>query len=252
MALIEVYVLFGFFLGRLIFREEQFTDAGALLFLGVFRLSLYVLLAVTLPTFQQVFLLILAGTLLIAMDILWVRTNIGVAYLLLLLLVMVVVPSILRAIVAEIPATPNPISAGLSDMSEHVVLLSAIRSQGDYIRLLFVATGFAFILRESTLIIRTVLERISAEPTDEYDEPDEEEYNRGRLIGHLERLLVYFLLIFGYYLGVMFVIGVKSIARYKELQNRNFAEYFLIGTLLSIILAMAAALYVKLQFMLVV
>jgi hypothetical protein len=42
-----------------------------------------------------------------------------------------------------------------------------------------------------------------------------------------------------------FVVAAKGIARFKELENRDFAEYFLIGTMLSIVTAGAIALLVK-------
>ena len=38
-----------------------------------------------------------------------------------------------------------------------------------------------------------------------------------------------------------FVLAAKSFARFKELDKREFAEYVLIGTLISMILAIVAA-----------
>jgi hypothetical protein len=42
---------------------------------------------------------------------------------------------------------------------------------------------------------------------------------------------------FAEYGAVGFVVAAKSLARFKALEDREFAEYFLIGTLASLLLA---------------
>lgn len=59
----------------------------------------------------------------------------------------------------------------------------------------------------------------------------------GRIIGVLERLLVFFLVTQGEWGAVGLVVAAKSIIRFKDLEQRNFAEYYLIGTLTSLLLA---------------
>jgi hypothetical protein len=76
-------------------------------------------------------------------------------------------------------------------------------------------------------------------------EGDGNEYNTGRLIGILERILVYFLVLIGRYEAIGFIMAAKAFTRFKELDNREFAEYVLIGTLLSITLSVATALFIK-------
>ncbi|MEK7269347.1 MAG: hypothetical protein AAB215_00230, partial [Planctomycetota bacterium] len=71
------------------------------------------------------------------------------------------------------------------------------------------------------------------------------EYNRGRIIGLLERLLVFSLVLESQYGAFGLVIATKGLARFKNLDDREFAEYFLIGTMLSIVLAGGIALIVK-------
>jgi hypothetical protein len=39
--------------------------------------------------------------------------------------------------------------------------------------------------------------------------------------------------------------GLNSIARYKELDNKDFAEYYLIGTMLSMLIALFGGLLIK-------
>lgn len=69
--------------------------------------------------------------------------------------------------------------------------------------------------------------------------------SRGRLIGYVERLLVISLTIVGAYPSIAFIIAAKSIARFKQLDDRNWAEYFLLGTLASILLGLALGLLAK-------
>jgi hypothetical protein len=63
---------------------------------------------------------------------------------------------------------------------------------------------------------------------------------RGRAIGSLERALALTLVLLGEYGAVGWIIAAKSLARFKALEEREFAEYFLIGTLASFLLAVLA------------
>ncbi|WP_339238267.1 DUF3307 domain-containing protein [Oceanobacillus sp. FSL W7-1281] len=69
--------------------------------------------------------------------------------------------------------------------------------------------------------------------------------SRGKLIGYLERLLVILLTAAGAYQSIAFIIAAKSIARFKQLNDRNWAEYFLLGTLSSIFLGLVLGLVVQ-------
>ena len=64
-----------------------------------------------------------------------------------------------------------------------------------------------------------------------------EETNKGMFIGILERAMVLTLWITGNPGAIGFVLTAKSIARFKEFDDREFAEYYLIGTLASMLLA---------------
>lgn len=59
----------------------------------------------------------------------------------------------------------------------------------------------------------------------------------GKWIGILERVIVLSLMLHNSLESVAFILTAKSIARYSELSNRDFAEYYLIGTLASTSLA---------------
>jgi hypothetical protein len=63
----------------------------------------------------------------------------------------------------------------------------------------------------------------------------------GRFIGILERSLIYFFALSGSLQAVGFVLAAKAFARFKEMDHRPFAEYVLIGTLLSTTIALGVA-----------
>ena len=63
--------------------------------------------------------------------------------------------------------------------------------------------------------------------------------NAGMYIGWLERFLVMTALLLQSPATIGLILTAKSIARYPEFKSEHFAEYFLIGTLLSISVAIA-------------
>lgn len=61
--------------------------------------------------------------------------------------------------------------------------------------------------------------------------------NAGAVIGILERALTLTLILAGEYTAIALIFAAKSLARFNDLNNREFAEYYLIGTLSSILVA---------------
>lgn len=64
----------------------------------------------------------------------------------------------------------------------------------------------------------------------------------GRMIGMLERGIILTFSFFGDLTSISFVFLAKSMARFRQLENRQFAEYYLIGTLLSFFFALLVAI----------
>lgn len=60
----------------------------------------------------------------------------------------------------------------------------------------------------------------------------------GELIGKLERAVAFTLCLLNTPASIAFVLTAKSIARFKQLEDKGFAERYLIGTLLSVSLAL--------------
>ena len=64
----------------------------------------------------------------------------------------------------------------------------------------------------------------------------------GATIGVLERLLIVTFVLTGSQAAVGFVVAAKTIARFKQLEDRAFAEYYLLGTLASVSVALGSGL----------
>ncbi|MEK6721465.1 MAG: DUF3307 domain-containing protein [Chloroflexota bacterium] len=64
----------------------------------------------------------------------------------------------------------------------------------------------------------------------------------GATIGVLERLLIVTFILTNNQVAIGFVIAAKTIARFKQLDDRDFAEYYLLGTLASVSAAIATGL----------
>jgi hypothetical protein len=75
---------------------------------------------------------------------------------------------------------------------------------------------------------------------------DIKEYNRGRLIGDLERILLTIVVAAGSYAALAFLVAAKGVVRSDEFdKDRDFAEYFLIGSLSSVLVALFAGMALR-------
>ena len=105
------------------------------------------------------------------------------------------------------------------------------------------ATGYLYVCGRGMVIVRAVLDlptlhmrRVEDRTTSAID------IARGRTIGALERALALTLVLLGEDAAIGWIIAAKSLARFKALEDREFAEYFLIGTLASFLLALVAGI----------
>jgi hypothetical protein len=98
----------------------------------------------------------------------------------------------------------------------------------------------AAVLRGGIVVTAGLLDRFPSLPFD----PDTA--RMGRTIGVLERALVLLLVVLDQWGAVGLVIAAKSLARFEDLKRRHFAEYYLIGTLSSLLLACLGGLAMRL------
>lgn len=101
-------------------------------------------------------------------------------------------------------------------------------------------------MNEMNIVLRYSLRLLQLDPLGRADEHvTDQQYNTGRVIGMLERIFIYVFAIAGQFAAIGFILTAKGVVRYKEFNDRTFAEYVLIGTLLSALLALLIALLVK-------
>jgi len=67
----------------------------------------------------------------------------------------------------------------------------------------------------------------------------------GMVIGIVERVMVLTFVLVNQYTAITVIFAAKSIARFNELKDRKMAEYYLIGTLVSITFALLAGIVVR-------
>lgn len=65
----------------------------------------------------------------------------------------------------------------------------------------------------------------------------------GAIIGVLERIFTITFVLMGEYTALALIFTAKSIARFEKLKEREFAEYYLIGTLSSILFAVLVGIF---------
>jgi hypothetical protein len=110
-----------------------------------------------------------------------------------------------------------------------------------------VLLGGLLVVNEVNLLLRLQLSGLRLSPGKQETDAHEErvEYQHGKVIGILERVLIYIAVMTNQVAAVGLVLAAKGFVRFKEMDDRRFAEYVLIGTLLSAFLALAVALGVK-------
>jgi hypothetical protein len=136
----------------------------------------------------------------------------------------------------------NPLLANAANLQRYILFLSL---PVDWPKLSIYLMGVLLIANEANLLIRAIFQVFDLLPRKPGDREtqliisvDKREYNAGRVIGILERIMVYFLILNNQFSAIGLVLAAKSFTRFKELENREFAEYVLIGTLLSTLIAM--------------
>ena len=96
------------------------------------------------------------------------------------------------------------------------------------------------------MIFKIIPETIEqANETNKVSEKIEKEGAKiGSWIGILEREIILILGLMGQFGAIGFVLTAKSLARFKQLENKSFAEKYLVGTLLSAFISIVCiALY---------
>ena len=101
---------------------------------------------------------------------------------------------------------------------------------------------FSIIYEPASVFIRKLFTSISSKT---YPKAYSEELKAGNIIGKLERTIIAILLLNNQFGLIGFVLTAKSIARFKQMEDKNFAEKYLIGTLTSFLIVLTTVLILK-------
>lgn len=113
-------------------------------------------------------------------------------------------------------------------------------SKDTIITIQLVLAGILLVINEMNIVLRYILKVMGLESLGtQEDKVSDEEYSMGRLIGLLERIFIFIFVLLNQYSAIGFILAAKGVTRFNNFKDdRPFAEYVLIGTLLSTLLAL--------------
>ena len=133
------------------------------------------------------------------------------------------------------------VAAGMmAKTQEFMAGLAWVQSHGQEILLLLVV--YVGVIFGGGYFVRLVTKPLLRGDLGLAGETTEELQNAGMYIGWLERFLILTSLLLQSPAAVGLILTAKSIARYPEFKSKRFAEYFLMGTLLSISIGVVGGL----------
>ena len=127
-------------------------------------------------------------------------------------------------------------SAALTALSEELPVVIGI----DGYELLSIVCALLAVMKPANVFIQKVL--VTEKPNDE----TRTRLRYGGRIGSLERIVSVVMMYLGQYAAIALVFTAKSVVRFKDFENRDFAEYYLYGTLMSVVTAVAVYALLKL------
>lgn len=108
-------------------------------------------------------------------------------------------------------------------------------------RILGALVGLLFSLPAGGIIIGLILDKLR------YREmaPSQPQPAIGRYIGYLERSLIIYFILAGSLSGLGLLATFKTLARFRQLEDQAFAEYYILGTLLSLLFGISGGYMIR-------
>ncbi|GEK89172.1 hypothetical protein SAMN04488100_10937 [Alkalibacterium putridalgicola] len=142
---------------------------------------------------------------------------------------------------------------GLTLLQYAPLPVSLLITQEPYRVLISLSLVLLLLMKPTNLVIRAVSSKYDPKKDAvlaSQTEQDSGFKGAGAMIGNLERLLILLSFFFGSLLSVVAILSIKAFARYKLIaEDPYFSEYFVIGTMLSVLITFAC--YALLVLMLV-
>lgn len=138
----------------------------------------------------------------------------------------------------------GPVAEAVTGLFRRLSYFGAYLDAAAVYHLWLYTTAGLYVAFEANYLVALVLNALRIEPSEPSVDgaerrTDERELSRGRVIGILERLLILAFTVSDSVTAIAFILAAKGFARFRELDNKDFAEYVLVGTLLSAGLALA-------------
>lgn len=159
-----------------------------------------------------------------------------IIYLVLWMFRLVIIPQALPAYLVAFGQKALPISLGSKILLGAILVICLIWVSGQLIKVIM-----------KTLQLRPFEENLSNTAT-QMPQPSEtitpaplgrKEPQTGLYIGWVERALIGIFMVMAIHTSLALLATLKTLARFKQLENRANAEYFILGTLLSILLGVS-------------
>lgn len=142
---------------------------------------------------------------------------------------------------------------GLEDTITQALVPLGSTGREKWTMALLIMAAYFFVVDGGTKVVRGVLAKFpdlyTAVTTklNKHGEGGDEE-NVGEWIGVLERIIALTFVLTGSFAALAFVLTAKSIARFKELEDKQFSEYYILGTSASLIVALTVGMGIRLLF----
>jgi hypothetical protein len=152
-----------------------------------------------------------------------------------------------------LPIVPNPWYVEFEESVLQTVPFLSTIGRENWSMVLLIVAAYSFVVDGGTIVVRGVLAKfpaLYAGVTTKLNRQSgsENEENVGEWIGILERIVALTLVLTGSFTALAFVLTAKSIARFKELEDKQFSEYYILGTSASLIVALFAGMAIRILF----
>ncbi|MEJ6951334.1 DUF3307 domain-containing protein [Natronospora cellulosivora (SeqCode)] len=116
--------------------------------------------------------------------------------------------------------------------------------------IIIIVTAYIFVWKPGSHIVEKTLKNYKISKPESSREilinNQKETANPGELIGKLERVLLLSFIISNNFLAISIIFTAKSVARFSNFKDKDFANYYIIGTLISLLIAMGVGFLVDL------
>ncbi|NLO08707.1 MAG: DUF3307 domain-containing protein [Clostridiales bacterium] len=110
------------------------------------------------------------------------------------------------------------------------------------LKVIYWLCALLIIHKPANIIIAKFIKQYKPADDNSQEKDQEKDQRAGRIIGTLERIIMLLLITINQYSAIGLVLTAKSIARNEKIaKDKNFAEYYLLGTLLSALIAIVTS-----------